>query len=193
MNLFRRWSSSIWRVLINPTPKTFLAISDDVDGIFGESVFLFSVFTTISFIVVVSKGYFERSFFLDLIGAILLFLLFILLFNYFINYINDRIFHNQSVFQERLYFSIFVIILISIILDNLLLIFLPNLVFLGYASTLYTVFLFIICIKSITNLSYWQTIITLFLSSVLSAISLIIVGFFFSRLIYLIPYWFDYF
>ena len=128
-----------------------------------------------------------------IILSVLLFLLFILLFNYFINYINDRIFHNQSVFQERLYFSIFVIILISIILDNLLLIFLPNLVFLGYASTLYTVFLFIICIKSITNLSYWQTIITLFLSSVLSAISLIIVGFFFSRLIYLIPYWFDYF
>ena len=92
MKLFRRWLSSIWRVLIKPTPETFVVISGDVDGVFGESVILISVFTSISFAVEISKGYFEKTFFLDLIGGILLLLLYILLFNYFINFIKDRIF-----------------------------------------------------------------------------------------------------
>ena len=193
MRFYQRWFSSIWRVLIKPTPETFTDISNDVEDVFGESILLISMITTVLFVVVISKGYFKKTLYLNLIGSILLLILFILLFTYFISFLKERIFQNHIGCNEKLFFSIVVIILISIIIDLLLITLLPNVVFLGYASTLYSIILFIICIKSITKLKYWQSIITFFLSTILAIVSVVIVGFFFGRLIQIIPYWFDYY
>lgn len=193
MNSLQFWFSSIWRVLIKPTPDTFTEISNEVEDIFGQSVFLLSGATTLSFIVLITQGYFEKAFYLNLIGTTLFLILFSLLFTYFINTLKGKIFQNQVSCYEQLYFSIVVIILLTTFLDLLLILLLPGVSFLGYMLLFYAAILLIISIKSLTKLPYWQTIITLVLSAILATLSAAIVGFFLARLIQIIPYWFMYY
>ncbi len=193
MSFFQRWFSSIWLVLIKPTPETFDEITSDVEDVLGESFLWISIITTLYFIVVVSLDYYQNTFFLNLIGSILFLTLYILLFTYFLNYLKEKIFHNEYNCHERLFFSIVVIIIISVLIDLLLLTLLPNVVFLSYAAILYSVVLSIICVKSITKLNYWQSLINLILSAILASISVVFVGFFFARLIQIIPFWFSYY
>jgi hypothetical protein len=193
MHFFKRWLNSLWFVIKKPTPNTFKRITDDVDNIFIEAIICNSILATLAYTLLIILGYigpFRLDGFINFIFLVSLVLLF---FVFYLNLVKEKLFNDKTYSYEKLLFSIVLILIIMTIMDSFLIAFFPDNNYLPYAVILYGVVIMIVAIKAITKLNYWQSLLNFFLSFILTLISSTIAGFFFGRLITLIPNWFKYF
>ena len=193
MHFFKRWLNSLWFVIKKPTPNTFKRITDDVENIFTEAIICNSILATLAYTLLIIFGYIGPSRLDGFINFIFLVSLVLLFFVFYLNLVKEKLFNDKSYSYEKLLFSIVLILIIMTIMDSFLIAFFPDNNYLAYAVILYGVVIMIVAIKAITKLNYWQSLLNFFLSFILTLISSTIAGFFFGRLITLIPNWFKFF
>lgn len=174
---FKDWIYTFWRVLILPTPKTFLAESQKADGKFTSAVGWLIFFVV--YIFIFSIFIFKQVLITGFVGMILVIPLTIILFTSAMHFVYQRMFkRKQFIYDKLIYLNTAILLSIQFLFVPLSTLFLPvstvtiNSI-LSYGILLYQFILITIAFKSISNLKYWQASITVVISILAAGITLL--------------------
>lgn len=156
------WLGTFWRVLVAPTPKTFLQEAKKADGKFVSAVVWLVVYALCIFGVASIVAGSMLS-----IPALLMLLflvpMVVILFISVLNFICQRIFHRKAYIYDKLLYLTVSILLPLFMIFALISAFLPPDVFkvLIFLLFFYQVILLTIAVKGIAAIEYWQSFVAL--------------------------------
>ncbi len=167
------WFGTFWKVLVSPTPQTFLKEAKKADGKFASALG-WLIFYAIYIVIMASFA----------VGAVLsvpavltiLFLipLAVVLFTSVMNFVCQRIFHTKGyIYDKLLYITVAVLLPIFVIFTAISPLISPDIFKISVSILLfYQVALLTIAVTAIADLEYWQSLVTV----VLSIIAGIVIG-----------------
>ena len=170
------WLGTFWKVLTNPTPDTFLAEAKKADGKFASAVG-WLVFYAIYVYTLASIAFGRLLAPPTLLTVVLVVPLAVLLFTSAAHFICQRLFRKKEyAYDKLLYLTVSIFLPIFLIITPIFL-FLAGwvLALLSFILLFYQVALLTIAIKTIANIEYWQALVTVFLSIVVSILAGVIV------------------
>jgi hypothetical protein len=163
---FSDWLETFWKVIVSPTPKTFLAEAKKADGKFASAVgwlvFFAVYFYILANIVIAPLGFSEL-----ITVAVALPLAFVLLTSA-MHFTYQRLAHRKEyLYDKMLYMSVSILLPLQFIFVHAALLLPERLtVALSYALLLYQIALLTVAIKHIANIKYWQALVSVFISIV---------------------------
>ncbi len=159
------WLITFWRVLVLPTSNTFAAESKKAKRQFGGSVAWLALFGI--FVYAIGSITLKEPLSLSiLVVAILLIPITVIFFTTAMHFFYQRVFHKkQYLYDEFIYLCTAILISIQVVY-MLLGFILPDdfLIYLNYIVYLYQLYLVVVAYKTLTNLNYWQSIVSVVLS-----------------------------
>ena len=159
------WLVTFWRVLVLPTPVTFVNESKKAKDQFGGSVAWLVIFSVFVYSIgsIALKEPLPLSI---LIGAIILIPITVVFFTTAMHFFYQRVFHKkQYLYDEFIYLCTAIIISIQAIYMLVALILPDNFsIYLSYVVYLYQLCLVVVVYKALTKLNYWQSIVSVILS-----------------------------
>lgn len=171
------WLSTFWRVLIAPTPKTFLAEAEKGEGKFSSAV-AWLVFFAI-YIFLFSIVLLQQVLFPALIVAVFVIPACVIIYTSAMHFVHQRIYkRKQYMYDKLLYLTVAVIVPLQLFYIPISAVLLTkssttiNLI-LNNGVLLYQVVLLVLSSKTITKLSYWQTIMAILISFAAAALALL--------------------
>jgi hypothetical protein len=169
------WLGTFWRILILPTPKTFVEEAEKAKDKF-TSVIGWAVFIIIySYLIAAMAGYMFN--FTILISGSLILPIVIVLIPSAIHFVLQRVFHRkQYLYDKVLYIFTSIVVLFQIIITPIIF-WAPQSIasVISYIVIAYQFILFVISIKSIANIKYWQATITVIVSLIIGGLIFICV------------------
>lgn len=166
------WLGSFWKVLIAPTPQTFLEEAKKADGKFPSAV-AWLVFYAIYFFLMSSLLTGKVLDIPTLLILIFLIPLPVILLVSVLNFICQRLLHRKKYIYDRLlYITVSILIPIFIIFVPLQIFIAPDVFpILGFILLLYPVALLTIAVKGIAEIEYWQAFVAIVFSIIAGIIS----------------------
>jgi hypothetical protein len=171
MNIMKDWLGTFWKVIVSPTPKTFLAEAQKAPDKFSSAMG-WLVFFAIYLYGVVTIGIAPLPI-AALISAVLLIPLVVILLTSAMHFVCQRVFHQKKYFYDKLlYITVAILLPIQFIFAPVTL-FLPEKFSLAliYVLLLYQIVLLALALKTIANLEYWQALVTVFISVVVGILA----------------------
>lgn len=174
------WFYDFWRVLISPHPNTFKEIAKHANDKFsGGVVWVVLAILASRIIVWINPSAPKHNPNDEAWSAVFLVILFpfmFIFFSYFLNFIYKKLFKRKKECHEEIYY-ISILIFVPFTLITVLIPLIPLLptVLLGiiWSVNIYQLILFVIAIQAITNLKYWQALVTLITSLVFTLFAFI--------------------
>lgn len=167
------WLGTFWKILISPTPQTFMEEADKANNKISSAVgwIVFVAFYSYSFPLI--RGYAFN--FTILIYMLLLLPFIIILVPSATHFVLQRVFHRkQYLYDKVLYIFAAILVLFQIITIPITVLLPSNIASaVNYALIAYQFLLFVIALKSIANIKYWQAAITVIVSAVVGALIVI--------------------
>lgn len=168
MDTLNDWLSTLWKILTEPSSATFLAAAKRAKGKF---------ITSMLWLIAIAALYYVRSRSItgDNLGIMLLFLVVIalpisvLVCVTSIHFFLKRVFHHKADhYDEILYLTVAVIIVVSLIVLGFSLI--PGIVgrILTWAALVYLVVLLVVAVKSIAKLMLWKALVSVIVSLIVA-------------------------
>lgn len=168
------WLTTFWRILISPTPGTIRAEAQKAEGKFSSAVGWLAFFAVYVFVFYVIAT--KQVLFTGLIVVMLALPLSVVLFTSAIHFVNQRIFkQKQYLYEKLMYINVAILLPIQMIYTPIWAILALrswttiNSV-LSYVVLLYQIVLLVIAVKTLTNLKYWQAVITVFISMIIASL-----------------------
>jgi hypothetical protein len=166
------WLYTFWKILISPTPNTFIQESEKAENKFS-SVIGWSIFIAIyAYIVPAIAGYpFD---FTILILSLIILPLVIVLVPSATQFILQRAFHRKQYLYDKLLYIYAAILILFQLIINPISFFVPSntAAIFNYILVVYQFVLLVIAVKAIANINYWQAIITILFSVIVGAVIL---------------------
>jgi hypothetical protein len=158
------WLETFWRVIISPTPTTFLAEAKKADGKFASAVG-WLVFVAIYFYILANIVVAPLGLPALVAVAVVLPLAFVLLTSA-MHFTYQRLAHRKEyLYDKMLYISVAVLIPLQFIFVHASLLLPERLtMILSYALLLYQTALLTVAIKHIADIKYWQALVSVFVS-----------------------------
>jgi hypothetical protein len=164
------WLSTFWRVLASPTPKTFAEEAEKAKNKFSSAIG-WAVFTAAySYLVPALFGQaFDLVF---LVIAILIFPIAIVLVPSATHFMLQHAFRRkQYLYDKALYIYTAIFVLFQIIIIPITYLVPSNIVsFVDYIFIAYQFVLFVMAVKAIAKIKYWQAIVTVLVSAIIGAL-----------------------
>jgi hypothetical protein len=167
------WLGTFWKVLVSPTPQTFLQEAKKADGKFASALG-WLVFYAVYMVVMASLAIHAMLSLPSLLTAIFLIPLAVILFTSVINFICRRVFRQKEyIYDKLLYITVAVLLPVFVIFAPISILIDAN-VFkvLIFILLFYQAALLTIGVKTIARIAYWQAFVTV----VISIIAGIIIG-----------------
>ena len=165
------WLGTFWKVLITPTPQTFLREAKKADGKFGSAVIWLVLYAIYIYMLAsfVSGGALGIP---TLLTLVCLIPLAVVLFTAAMNFICQRMFRQKvDHYDALLYIIVAVLLPVSFIFTPLLTLASADIFkMLSFILLLYQVVLLVISVKTIVNIEYWQALVTVTLSIIVGII-----------------------
>ena len=156
------WFGTFWRVLVAPTPKTFLYEAKKADGKFASAVVWLVVYALCIFSVasIVAGGMLDIP---ALLTILFLIPLVVILFTSVLSFICKRIFHQKAYIYDKLLYLTVAILLPGFVMFVLISAFISPDVFkvLIFILLFYQVILLTIAVKGIVAIETWQAFVAL--------------------------------
>jgi len=168
------WLVTFWKVLISPSPKTFVAEAQKANGKFASAmgwIIFFSIYIFIFSIIAL-----KQVMVIGFIFVVLALPIAIIIFTSAMHFAYQRIFkRKQYLYDKLVYATVAILLPIQFLFVPLSTILFPVLSvsvnsILNYIIFLYQIVLLVIAFKSITNLKYWQSIATVLISIVVAGL-----------------------
>ncbi len=168
--VLKDWLGTFWRILISPSPKTFMEEAEKAGNKF-TSALGWAVFIAIySYLIPAIAGY---VFNLTIFALLLLICpLIVVLVPSATHFMLQHVFHRkQYLYDKVLYIYAAILVLFQLII-NPIIFFVPSNIasVLNYLLIVYQFALLVIAIKAIANIKYWQAIATILSSVVVGAV-----------------------
>ncbi|HEX2996716.1 MAG TPA: YIP1 family protein [Anaerolineales bacterium] len=171
--IFKDWLVTFWRILVSPSPRTFLEEAEKAENKFPSAV-AWAAFIALYSYLFVSLAAGSALSLLLLVAAWLILPLAIVLIPSAAHFMLQRVFHRkQYLYDKVLYIYTAVFVLFQLIIN------LTFLVPANIASVLnsllitYQFVLLIIATKSIAGIKYWQAIVTVLAAVLAGALVLV--------------------
>ena len=168
------WLGSFWKVLVVPTPQTFIKEAKKADGKFPSAVGWLIFYAVYFFIIngILTGGVLDIP---TLLTLIFLIPPTVILLVSVLNFICQRIFYKKKyIYDKLLYITVSIFVPIFMIFVPLQIFIAPEIShILGFILLLYPVALLTIAVKAIAEIEYWQA----FVATVFSIIAAIVAGF----------------
>jgi hypothetical protein len=165
---WKDWLTTFWKVLIHPLPKTFVEESHKAKDKLGDAILWLELGLIFTFCFNFIAYQYVPSLFI-VISAILFYPIVFLFYVFITNTIYLRLFHRkESLYDEMLYFTA-VIVVMAIILSCLLSIIPMVGSVIDGLPFLYALILLAIAIKTLSTLKLWESIVTVVLSTTITA------------------------
>jgi hypothetical protein len=159
------WFGTFWKVLISPTPQTFLQEVKKAEGKFASAL-AWLVFYAIYMVAMASLAIRDLLSVPTLLTVVCLIPLTVILFTSVINFICQRIFHRKEyIYDQLLYITVSVLLPVFII-------FAPISAFVD--ANIFKILIFILLfyqaavltvgVKTVANIAYWQAFVTVVFS-----------------------------
>lgn len=163
---------NLWQILIRPTAETFRAVGANHAGRFASSLIM--AVLTYAIASQVTYVYFQLrpDFVFSYIAALVMFFPLLCLFwVFFIHQLYKKLFGRSKDHYAELAYILFLAITLSNLFDIPFL-WIPDSfkTYTGWLPTLYLLILAVVAVSSITKLRWWQSVITVVLSTVISVI-----------------------
>lgn len=186
MDILKDWLTTFWKVIIKPTPETFIEESKKAQGKLSTAIawLVFSILFDFLF------SYFAHQFLFPpaiIIGMVMFFPIAFLVFVFFIHLFYQRLFRRKKdLYSEFLYLSVGVMTPISLI--NLLVPLIPN-VGLALAAIVwvYLFVLIVIAVKAVSKLNVWQSTLTVFLGLLFASLGFLCIPAFILSMMNAVP------
>lgn len=166
----RDWLGTFWRILILPKPKTFADEAEKASNKFGSAMG-WAVFIAIySYSVPVLAGYvFDLRI---LISAIIIFPLIVVLIPSATHFVVQRVFHRKEYLYDKFLYIFTAILVLFQLIINPITFFVPHQIAVVANDFVigYQVLLFIIALKAMAKLNYWQTFVTVVITFLVGGI-----------------------
>jgi hypothetical protein len=168
------WLNTFWKILISPTPGTIRAEAEKGEGKFFSAVGWLVFLAVYAFIFYIIAA--KQVLLTGLVVIVLALPLSVVLFTSAIHFIHQRIFkRKQYLYEKLMYINVAILLPIQIIYTPIWTILLETSwtnisEVLSYAVLLYQIVLLVIAVKTITNLKYWQAVITVFISIIFASL-----------------------
>lgn len=166
------WLGTFWKVLVLPTPQTFLAEAKKADGKFVSATG-WLVFFAIYLCILGGVAVGEPLSILTFMTALLAIPISVILATSALNFIFQRVFHRKKYLYDKiLYITVAVLLPIFIIATLLFLVIPPGIfIFIAYILFFYQVVLLMIGMKAIVDIEYWQALVCVFLSIIVGIVT----------------------
>src|SRR5258706_740296 len=165
MNIpLKDWLGTFWKVLVSPTPQTFLTEAQKGSDKFSSALG-WLIFFAIYLYALVTIGIPPLPV-AAFVTAVLLIPLVVILFTSAMHFTYQRVFHRKEYLYDNLLYITFSILLPLQFIFVPLALFLPEKVSLVliYVLLLYQIALLVMALKAIAKLEYWQALFTVFIS-----------------------------
>lgn len=159
-NTLKDWFETFWKILILPTSGTFSEESEKAKGKFSSAIGWAIFIAIYSFVISIIAGI---NFNADLfIIAMLIFPILVVLLPSATHFVLQRFFHQKQYLYDRLLYIFTAILVLFQLIITPVTFFAPSTIvrLANYFVIAYQLVLFIIAIKSIARIKYWQAIIT---------------------------------
>ncbi len=170
--ILKDWLGTFWRILISPSLKTFTVEAEKAENKF-TSALGWGVFIAIYSYVVPAIAVHVFNFTI-LAGLLLACPLLIALVPSATHFMLQRVFHRKEYLYNKVVYIYTAVFVIFQLIVNLAF-FLPTSIAsaLNYLLIAYQIVLFVIAIKAIANIKYWQAVVTILVSVAVGLIILI--------------------
>lgn len=156
------WLGTFWKVLVSPTPRTFLAEAGKASDKFSSAVAWLVIFAIYTYIVgLLGIAPLSVS---ALVADVLLVPLVVILFTSAMHFVYQRISGRKVyLYDKLLYLTVAILLPLQVVLLPVSL-FAPDMIFLIliYALFLYQVALLVIALKTIAQIEYWRALVSVF-------------------------------
>ncbi len=169
MDILKDWLTTFWKIIIKPTPETFLEEAKKAQGKLSTAI----VWLVLSIIFICAYVYFTFDYLFppaSIIGTILIFPIVFLVLVFFTHLFYQRLFRRKKDrYSELLY--LFVGIFVPFVVINLLVGLIPDIgLILADIVLVYIFVLAIVAVKAVTKLKLWQSIVTVVLGLLFASI-----------------------
>ena len=167
------WFGTFWKVLLVPTPQTFITEAKKAEGKFASAI-VWLVFYAIYVVAMASLAIGSMISIPTWLTVAFLIPLAVILFTSVINFICQRIFDQKGyIYEKLLYLTVAILLPVFIIFAPISALIAPEIFkILGFILLFYQVALLTIAVKTIASIEYWQAFVTV----VVSIIAGIIIG-----------------
>ncbi len=167
--IFKDWLGTFWRILVSPTPKTFLEEAEKAENKFTSAIGWAIFIAFYSYLPPLLKGFTFN--FTTLIYMLLILPLLIVLAPSATHFVLQRVFHQkQYLYDKVLYIYTAILILFQLIITPITFFTPPDVArILNYFFIIYQFALLVIAIKAIARIKYWQAIMTILTAVVAGA------------------------
>ena len=158
--ILKDWLGTFWRILISPTPKTFIEEAEKAKNKFTSAIGWTVFIAFYAYFLPLIKG--PTFNFTLLLYSLLIFPLVIVLVPSVTHFVLQRLFRQKKYLYDKILYIYAAILILFQLIINPITYFAPQKValVLNYFFIVYQVILFVIATKSIANIKYWQAIVT---------------------------------
>jgi len=164
VDVVKDWLGTFWRILIYPTPDTFVDEAEKAKDKLGSAIGWVIFVIIYSYLMAVISGYvFNMT---TLVIASLILPLTVIMVPSATHFILQRFFHRkQYLYDKILYIYTAIFVLFQLIVNPIIFFFPTDITsIINYLIIVYQIILLIIATKSIANIKYWQAVITIMVS-----------------------------
>ena len=154
------WVGTFWRILISPTPRTFIEEAEKAKDKFTSAIGWTVFIALYAYLLPLIKG--PTFNFTLLIYSLLIFPLVIVLVPSATHFVLQRLFHQKKYIYDKILYIYTAILVLFQLIINPVTYFVPQNIalVLNYFFITYQLALFVIATKSIANIKYWQATVT---------------------------------
>jgi hypothetical protein len=160
METLKEWLGTFWRILISPTPETFVKESEKAENKMASAIGWAVFISFYSYLLPLIKG--PTFKFTILLYMVLIFPIVIVLVPSATHFMLQRVFHRKQYLYDRLLYIFTAILVMFQLIVNPIGYFAPPAIAtaLNYILIAYQFVLFVIAVKAIAKIKYWQSIVT---------------------------------
>ena len=186
MDIVKDWLTTFWKIIIKPTPETFIEESKKAQGKLSTAI----VWIVLSIILVYAFIFFAYDYLFHpatIIFATLLFPIVFLVFVFFTHLFYQRLFRRKKdYYSEFLYLFIGIFVPLSAI--HFLVGLIPNIgPTLSNIIWAYLFVLIVIAVKAVSKLKVWQSIVTVFLGFLFASLGFLCIPAFLLSMMNAVP------
>jgi hypothetical protein len=173
------WLTTFWKILISPTPNTFISESKKAKGKFRSAAAWLVFFAMYAFFF--SALLLGQAFIAGFVGLVLIIPLTVILFSFVMNFVYQKLFKGkQSIYDKLMYLNTGILLPIHFLfvpVSTLVLVPLASITFNAIVTDVilfYQFALIMIAFQSITSLRFWQTAITVTIAFFVAGLTLLL-------------------
>ena len=168
IDTLKDWLGTFWKIIIAPTPRTFLAEAQKADAKFASAV-AWLVFCAV-YLSILSNFVVAPASVISFITAVIVLPLAVVLFTSAMHFAYQRIAHRrQYLFDKMLYLTVSILVPLQFILIHVALLLPAQIIaILAFVLLLYQAVLLAVALKAIAKIEYWQALLSVLVSIIVA-------------------------